>query len=308
MSIPLRELQQKILTNFDLEGVILRDPEHDVTAIWDLITVYIDKLHSLELLIIEEIEYCLPSIESTRHHERIHTQQALLESEFIVGLFGASASEDEVKSRLEKMPAEEVKAKLLQGLVPNANGANSINASSNGHSHHHNHDNSLAAVIGDVPDDPLLLLPDLPASKEWEINLYELSFKKRIGEGAAGTTYLAKWTGLEVAVKVASISETGLDGWRTEVQALQKLHHPNIIRLLGSVYHPNPLTFCLVLEYCNAGDLATALKYPTAPGFFFHVAMSIAKGVAYLHSRGVMHRYGLDKPVTTVIESSFCTD
>jgi mitogen-activated protein kinase kinase kinase 11 len=95
---------------------------------------------------------------------------------------------------------------------------------------------------------------------------------------------------LKVAVKVASITEAGLDGWRTEVQALQKLHHPNIIRLLGSVCHPNPLTFCMVLEYCESGDLATALLKPTPRNFFFHVAESVARGMSYLHNRGIIHR------------------
>jgi mitogen-activated protein kinase kinase kinase 11 len=139
-------------------------------------------------------------------------------------------------------------------------------------------------------DELLSELTKAPASKEWEIDLYEVQFLKRIGQGAAGTTYLAKWSGLEVAVKVASISEMGLDGWRKEVQSLQKLHHPNIIRLLGSVYHPNPLTFCLVLEYCNAGDLVQALKRPAPVNFFFRVAGSISKGMTYLHHRGIIHR------------------
>ena len=91
------------------------------------------------------------------------------------------------------------------------------------------------------------------SSKEWEIGIYEIKFQRRIGQGASGTTYRGTWSGQSVAVKVASITEFGLDGWRTEVSALQRLHHPNVIRLLGSVYHENPLTFCLVLEYCNAG-------------------------------------------------------
>jgi hypothetical protein len=90
-------------------------------------------------------------------------------------------------------------------------------------------------------------------NKEWEIGIYEIKFQRRIGQGACGTTYRATWSGLSVAVKVASITDFGLEGWRTEVAALQKLHHPYVIRLLGCVYHENPLTFCLVLEYCNAG-------------------------------------------------------
>lgn len=101
---------------------------------------------------------------------------------------------------------------------------------------------------------------------------------------------MANWTGQEVAVKVASITEFGLDGWRAEVQMLSKLHHPNIIRLLGSVYNESPLTYCLVLEYCESGDLESALKRPTPKNFFFQVSKSLINGMAYLHSRGVIHR------------------
>lgn len=90
--------------------------------------------------------------------------------------------------------------------------------------------------------------------------------------------------------QVASTSRFGLEGWRREVDALQRLHHPNVIRLLGSVYHETPLTYCLVLEYCNAGDLSTVLKYPTPKNFFFTVALGIANAMTYLHSRCIIHR------------------
>lgn len=94
----------------------------------------------------------------------------------------------------------------------------------------------------------------------------------------------------EVAVKVASITEMGLDGWKTETSSLQRLHHPNIIRLLGSIYNPSPLTYCLVLEYCNAGDLSAALTKETPPNFFDRVSKDMACGLAFLHSRDVIHR------------------
>jgi mitogen-activated protein kinase kinase kinase 11 len=128
-----------------------------------------------------------------------------------------------------------------------------------------------------------LQLPRAESTKEWHISLDELQFKRRIGQGTAGTTYLAKWSGQTVAVKVACLNEMGLDGWKTKVQSLQRLHHPNVIRLLGSVYNENPLTYCLVLEFCNAGDLSAALQRPTPPNFFFRVAGDIASGLAYLH-------------------------
>jgi Protein kinase domain len=183
-------------------------------------------------------------------------------------------AEDMVQS-IESLPPDEVKRRLVSALKMDASVQNESldrKATSKG------------------VDDLLKELCKVPASKEWEIDIYELKFLKRIGQGSAGTTYLADWSGLKVAVKVASITEMGLEGWRKEVQALQKLHHPNIIRLLGSVYHPHPLTFCLVLEYCDAGDLQDALLRVTPRNFFFHVAASIAKGMAYLHNRSIIHR------------------
>ena len=59
---------------------------------------------------------------------------------------------------------------------------------------------------------------------------------------------------------------------------------------MGSVYHESPLTYCLVLEYCNAGDLSTVLKYPTPKNLFFTVALGIANAVNYLHARFIIHR------------------
>eukprot|EP00957_Ditylum_brightwellii_P046224 3507285-Ditylum_brightwellii.AAC.1 len=128
------------------------------------------------------------------------------------------------------------------------------------------------------------------STKEWEIGLYEVEFQKRIGRGMAGTTYLAKWSGQDVAVKVAAITEMGVDGWNAEVKTLSKLHHPNIIRLLGSIYNEHPLTYCLVLEYCDCGDLSKALVKHTPRNFFNRVASHMANGMTYLHSRKILHR------------------
>lgn len=68
------------------------------------------------------------------------------------------------------------------------------------------------------------------------------------------------------------------------------MHHTNIIRFLGAIYNPSPLTYCLVLEYCDGGDLSVALAGITPPKFFTHVAHGIASGLVYLHSKNYMHR------------------
>lgn len=231
--------------------------------------VYIDKLHSLELLIVEEIDACSPPPTSILSNP-VASEDL---SKLIGDAFGVQGSADELLHSIQSMSPAEVKKRMISVLGQEPTAPPKEKYSKKG------------------VDELLRELSTAPASEEWEIDIYELRFLKRIGQGSAGTTYAADWAGLKVAVKVASITEMGLEGWRTEVQALQKLHHPNIIRLLGSVYHANPLTFCLVLEYCDGGDLASAALCKVTPrNFFFHVSTSISKGLNYLHNRSIIHR------------------
>jgi hypothetical protein len=265
MSHEMVQVQELVLSGYCLDS--LRQ-EYDAEKLWNVLTLYIDKLHSLELLIVEEIENCMPPVS---------TYESTAEWSVLVSAFGQRVVEEaggnHLANMIENMPAEEIKRRLLSAL----NKENNMHQVAI-------EDYKNVDLVSKGVDELLLELTDAPASKEWEIDIYELRFLKRIGQGAGGTTYIADWSGQTVAVKVASITETGLDGWRTEVNALQKLHHPNIIRLLGSVYHQHPLTFCLVLEYCDGGDLATALKRTTPKNFFFHVASGVAKGLVYVSS------------------------
>ena len=126
------------------------------------------------------------------------------------------------------------------------------------------------------------------AMGDWMIALHEVSFQRKIGAGSAGTTYMAEWRGCNVAVKVAGYTGASMEGWRAEVDALTRLRHPNIVQYLGCVV--SPPTYCLVLEFCDAGDLYRALRLPAPPGLFLRVARAVAAGMAYLHRRQIMHR------------------
>lgn len=308
LSPRLKELQTVILNDFEA----LSAQNFDAESLWDLLTEYINKLHSVELLIVEDLELSLPRnsitpVINTMHliSPKIITSQAkkaVDETSLILTQFVREASSllsesstldlNSLLSKVTAMSAIEVKESLLTALNEELG-----------------KDTPLTATTDSVEESGKLLLVDTPRttnqnenlrnivkstsqaySKEWEISIYEIKFSRRIGQGASATTYLASWLGQKVAVKVASITEFGLEGWRREVGALQRLHHPNVIRLLGSVEHQNPLTYCLVLEFCNAGDLNSALKYPTPKNFFFHVALSIANAMSYLHSRHIIHR------------------
>mmetsp|Transcript_55451 Transcript_55451/g.166270 ORF Transcript_55451/g.166270 Transcript_55451/m.166270 type:complete len:511 (-) Transcript_55451:207-1739(-) len=214
---------------------------------------------------------------------------------------GTAQSKDAAARVLACMSPEQLKLSLMALLSsPNGEGAGAgaavaagvaseenIETPQNGSEHSRDEEED---EDGESP----LLPADVPPldddAKEWEIDPYELEFRKRIGRGVAGTTYLAHWCGQKVAVKVAAITDMGLEGWNTEVRQLQRLHHPNIIRFLGSIYNPSPRTYGLVLEYCDNGDLSAALSRWTPPAFFFRVAGDLANGMAYLHGKMLLHR------------------
>jgi len=137
---------------------------------------------------------------------------------------------------------------------------------------------------------------------QMRISFDDLAFIRRVGHGGFSTTYLAelnvdrnetrKLASPEckqlVAVKVASWEADSLGQWRSEVYALTKLEHRNIVRYFGFV--ATPPMHCLVLEYCDGGDLCERLKHPIPPGFVLKVAGGIASALAYLHERRLMHR------------------
>lgn len=106
--------------------------------------------------------------------------------------------------------------------------------------------------------------------------------------GSAGSTFLAMYQGRKVAVKVANSDRCSVESWRTELAVLTQLRHPSLICCLACV--EAPLSFGLVLEYCDGGDVGEALKRPTPPGFFLRVAKGVASAAAYLHQAGYMHR------------------
>eukprot|EP00578_Thalassiosira_sp_NH16_P006022 CAMPEP_0181137074 /NCGR_PEP_ID=MMETSP1071-20121207/33517_1 /TAXON_ID=35127 /ORGANISM="Thalassiosira sp., Strain NH16" /LENGTH=705 /DNA_ID=CAMNT_0023223815 /DNA_START=158 /DNA_END=2278 /DNA_ORIENTATION=- len=218
----MRSLQDHITKDFDIETF---QQAMTMEEFWSGITVYMDRLHSMELFLLEELENCDGNFED---------------------LDLLSLGIDTAGKESKQQPTTSV-------------------------------DRSDSAN-------------DSPALEEWGISLYDVEFLKRIGKGSAGTTYLGKYLKQDVALKVAATSELGLGGWTAELKSLKKLHHTNIIRFLGAIYNPCPVTYVLVLEYCDGGDLAVALNDVTPPNFFINVASGVANGMFYLHKMNYMHR------------------
>lgn len=123
-----------------------------------------------------------------------------------------------------------------------------------------------------------------------------LENKFMLGEGAFGKVYRVLWLGMQCAVKLIK-GKTAID---EEVKILSKLHHPNIIQLYGYSLDQGTLYLIMELMEKTLGEYIDESVRKQQGGdvhrapFPLHVALDcmlqIAKGMRYLHCRGMAHR------------------
>ncbi|XP_052606567.1 putative sperm motility kinase W [Peromyscus californicus insignis] len=113
-----------------------------------------------------------------------------------------------------------------------------------------------------------------------------------IGHGAFGSVQLAyhRLTGIPVAVKVIENLEEDLRFILSEMVALDKLHHPNIIRLFQVLVTPEQV--CFITEFAPGGDLFQRvmeegrLQEEEAQKIFGQILSAIK----YCHDLDIVHR------------------
>ncbi|XP_061337743.1 putative serine/threonine-protein kinase [Gastrolobium bilobum] len=119
------------------------------------------------------------------------------------------------------------------------------------------------------------------------------SLKNFLSEGGFGSVYKGELHGLKIAVKQHVYeSHKGEKEFKSEVDALSKAKHKNVVMLLGSCSEGNHRL--LVYEYVCNGSLDQHLSQHSRKPISWQdrvkVANGTAKGLLYLHENNIIHR------------------
>lgn len=151
------------------------------------------------------------------------------------------------------------------------------------------------------PDGHILPIPNLRQFSFQELKTAARNFKADtlLGEGGFGKVYKG-WldekqqpyksaSGTVVAIKKLNPeSMQGFEEWKTEIDFLGKLSHPNLVKLLGYCFEDSELL--LIYEFMQRGSLENHLfgrgsaVQPLPWELRIKIAIGAARGLAFLHA------------------------
>ncbi|KAL8481721.1 hypothetical protein ACS0TY_028025 [Phlomoides rotata] len=155
----------------------------------------------------------------------------------------------------------------------------------------------------------------------WEIDPMKLEIRYLVAQGTYGTVYRGTYNGQDVAVKLLDWGEDGMASaaetaalrasFKQEVSVWQKLDHPNVTRFVGASMGTSQLKIpsknptdgytnypsracCVLVEFLSGGTLKNHLFKNRKKKLPFKVviqlALDLARGLSYLHSKKIVHR------------------
>ncbi|EMD32697.1 hypothetical protein CERSUDRAFT_143220 [Gelatoporia subvermispora B] len=124
----------------------------------------------------------------------------------------------------------------------------------------------------------------------WTITRYEVDREEKIGIGFFSDVYRGTWRGRTVAIKVLA-ETTPRQLFVNEVEIWKSLQHPNVLELLGASSTSGDPPWFFVSPYLKNGSLPSYLRgLPSLENVdLLRMIHEIAKGMSYLHGRGVLH-------------------
>ena len=124
---------------------------------------------------------------------------------------------------------------------------------------------------------------------------------KQIGKGSFGTVDLVrrKRDGKSFVLKkmkIGSVSKKEREMCHNEVQLLERLNHPSIVRYEESFIHTkmSETYLCVVMSYCDGGDLSHFIKNQRGKKLrekhVLDLFIQIALALHFIHNRNILHR------------------
>ncbi|KAL5212264.1 hypothetical protein ABZP36_023111 [Zizania latifolia] len=156
-------------------------------------------------------------------------------------------------------------------------------------------EDALARVLMD-PSHPTEILSTY---EEWAIDLGRLDMGVPFAQGAFGKLYRGTYNGEDVAIKLLEKPENDQERAQAleqqfvqEVMMLSRLRHPNIVRFIGACR--KSIVWCIITEYAKGGSvrqfLARRQNKSVPLRLAVKQALDIARGMAYVHALGFIHR------------------
>ncbi|KAF5459883.1 hypothetical protein F2P56_019795 [Juglans regia] len=135
--------------------------------------------------------------------------------------------------------------------------------------------------------------------EEWSADMSQLLIGNKFASGRHSRIYRGIYKQRDVAIKLISQPEEDEnlaamleEQFISEVALLFRLRHPNIITFVAAC--KKPPVFCIITEYLAGGSLRKYLHHQephSVPlNLVLKLALNIAHGMQYLHSRGILHR------------------
>ncbi|KAL8486448.1 hypothetical protein ACS0TY_022768 [Phlomoides rotata] len=151
----------------------------------------------------------------------------------------------------------------------------------------------------------------------WEIDPSKLEIRYLVAQGTYGTVYRGTYDSQDVAVKLLDWGEDGMTtsetatlraSFKQEVSVWHQLDHPNVTRFIGASMGTSQLKIpregdsnalparacCVLVEFLPGGTLKSYLFKNRKKKLPFKVviqlALDLARGLSYLHSKKIVHR------------------
>ncbi|XP_065865012.1 LEAF RUST 10 DISEASE-RESISTANCEUS RECEPTOR-LIKE PROTEIN KINASE-like 2.5 [Euphorbia lathyris] len=137
------------------------------------------------------------------------------------------------------------------------------------------------------------------------------NFKEKLGKGGFGSVYKGKLrSGQFAAVKILENSKTNGQDFINEVATIGKIHHANIVQLVGFCCERSK--FALVYEFMPNGSLDKHIVSQKVESItlswekLYEISVGVARGIEYLHHGCEMQILHFDiKPHNILLDENF---